>query len=277
MIVQYLVIAAIGLVCGIAIYIAFVRIPTKVQGIEKTLELAGMLPGRNCGACGYPGCFGLAQALTANPDLIRRSPCALMAQDAARMKALGEAIGVSLDPAALTKKAMIHCTGNSAVTYDYAGAQTCKGAAQLLSGNRKCPYACLGLGDCVSVCPENAISIDQEKHIAVIDWNKCIGCGLCVAECAKGIIELVDSKSKIAFQCSYLPLRDITGRERCDFGCTHCQRCFKACESEAIIWNKEKGIPEFDRDKCILCMKCIEECPVHCLAVTVKKEEAVAA
>ncbi len=274
---QILVVTAIGLVCGIAMYTAYIKIPTKVKGIEKTLELAGMLPGRNCGACGYPGCFGMAQALTANPELVRKGPCALMAQDAARMKALAEALGVSLDPSALTKKAMLHCTGNSALSYDYAGAQTCKGAAQLLSGNRKCPYACLGIGDCVEVCPENAISIDPEKHIAVIDWNKCIGCGLCVAACPKGIIELVHSGTKIAYQCSYLPLRNITSRERCEFGCTHCQRCFRACESGAITWNKEKGIPEFDASKCTLCLKCVEECPVHCLVATVKKEEAVAA
>jgi len=32
--------------------------------VDNRLEIVtGMLPGLNCGACGYPGCAGLAQAL----------------------------------------------------------------------------------------------------------------------------------------------------------------------------------------------------------------------
>lgn len=260
-----LVVAAIGLACGVAIYICYILIPTRVQGIDKTLELAGMLPGRNCGACSYPGCFGYAQALIGNPELVKNFACSLCINDAERIARISEALGVSIN--AVQKKALLHCGGNSEEVYSYSGVKTCKGANQLLSGNRKCPYACLGFGDCVTVCPEGAISIDPQKKIAVIDWSKCTGCGLCAKECSKDIIELVSSKAKIGHTCSYYPLRNIPGRERCEFGCTHCMRCFRACESEAIIWNKEKGIPEFDADKCILCLKCIEECPTHCIEV----------
>ena len=73
------------------------------------------------------------------------------------------------------------------VIFDYFGAETCKAAAQFLDGFKKCPFACLGLGDCVRVCPEDAISIDPEKNIAFIDTQKCTGCGLCVA----GVVERV--------------------------------------------------------------------------------------
>jgi ferredoxin len=119
----------------------------------------------------------------------------------------------------------------------------------------------LGLGDCAKVCPQDAISIDPERNIAVVDWEKCIGCGLCLAECPHGLIELVPAGTKVAFKCNYQPLRDIPGREKCESGCIHCRKCFNACEFDAIIWNKEKAIPEFDMDKCVLCMKCIKECP----------------
>jgi Na+-translocating ferredoxin:NAD+ oxidoreductase RNF subunit RnfB len=263
--VPILVITAIGLVCGVAIYICYVFIPTKVKGIDETLNLAGLLPGRNCGACGYPGCFGYAQALIGKPELIKNFACALSINDNERIAKIGEALGLSIDAA--PKKALPHCAGNSEEVYSYSGVNSCRGAAQLLSGNRKCPFACLGLGDCVAVCPEGAISIDPEKKVAVVDWTKCTGCGLCAKECTIGILELVSDKTKIGHTCKYFPLRNIPGRERCEFGCTHCMRCFRACENGAITWNKEKGIPEFDSSKCILCLKCIEECPTKCIEV----------
>ena len=265
MLVPILVVAAIGLACGIAIYICYIVIPTKVKGIDETLNLAGLLPGRNCGACGYPGCFGYAQALIAKPELIRNFACALSINDTERKAKISEALGLTIDAA--SKKSLPHCGGNSEEVYSYSGCTTCKGAAQLLSGNRKCPFACLGYGDCVTVCPEGAISIDPDKKVAVVDWTKCTGCGLCVKECPRAILELVPPTTKIAHKCLYFPMRNIPGRERCEFGCTHCMRCFRACENGAITWNKEKGIPEFDQSKCILCMKCVEECPTKCIEV----------
>lgn len=267
-----LVIAAIGLICGIVIYVAFVKIPTKVQGIEKTEEIASILPGLNCGACGYPGCFGMAQAITKDPELITKGPCAVLLQDAKKVEDIGKALGKTIDAAALDKRALVHCGGDSELIYDYSGIETCKGAAQLLDGYKKCPYACLGLGDCVEVCPYGAMSIDPERMIAVVDWEKCNGCGLCVLECPKKLIELVPAATKIGFRCNYQPLKDIEGRERCDSGCTHCRKCFKSCEYEAIIWHKERAIPEFDIEKCTLCLKCIVECPPNVLEMVALKE-----
>jgi len=166
----------------------------------------------------------------------------------------------------MSKKALIHCNGNSEVIYDYSGVGTCKAAAQLLRGYKKCPYACLGLGDCVEVCPQRAISIKPENSVAVVDTEKCTGCGLCLAECPQNLIELVPAGTKIAFLCNYAPLRDIPGREKCDAGCIHCRKCFKSCEDEAIAWNKERAIPEFDIEKCTLCHKCIDACEQNTLA-----------
>ncbi len=265
-IVSLLVVAAVGLGCGIAIYLCFMFIPTKVKGIDETLNLAGMLPGRNCGACGYPGCFGYAQALIADPQKVKNFACALSINDKERIAKIGEALGLAIDAA--PKKALPHCGGNSEEAYSYSGVATCKGASQLLSGNKKCPYACLGLGDCAAVCPEGAITIDPERHVATVDWNKCTGCGICTKECPRGVIELVPATTKVEHRCLYFPLRNIPGRERCEAGCTHCMRCFRACENGAITWNKEKGIPEFDAEKCVLCMKCVEECPPKCLAIS---------
>lgn len=270
-----IVLTAIGLAAAALIYLVNVVVPRKVQGLEKTEEIAGILPGINCGACGKPGCFAYAQALTKDADVITKSPCAFVLLDNEKLEQLEKALGVTLDASEMNKKALIHCNGNSEFIYNYSGVETCKGAAQLLSGYRKCPYACLGIGDCLVVCPQNAISIQPENGMAVIDPEKCTGCGLCIAECPLNLIELVPAETKIAFLCNYAPLRDIPGREKCDAGCTHCRKCFNICKYEAIAWNKEKAVPEFDIEKCTRCHECIEVCPNHTLAEKIETKAPV--
>ncbi len=250
----------IALACGIIIYLVFVKVPQKVKGLEKTEQINAILPGANCGACGQPGCFAYAQALSQQPELVTRAPCSMTLNDPERVSQLEKALGVTLDASELSKKAVIHCAGDSEIICEYSGAMTCKGAAQLLGGYKRCPYACLGLGDCTAVCPQGAVSTDPEKTVAVIDQSKCTGCGLCVAECPHNLIELVPAGTKIVLLCSYQPLRDIPGREKCEQGCTRCRKCLKACEHEAMEWNKEKGMVEIVQEKCTQCHKCIEAC-----------------
>lgn len=56
-----LVLAGIGFVLGFLIFIVekyfHVEEDTRLQTIQT------LLPGVNCGACGFPGCAGLAQAI----------------------------------------------------------------------------------------------------------------------------------------------------------------------------------------------------------------------
>ena len=47
---------------------------------------------------------------------------------------------------------------------------------------------CNGCGDCVEVCPVDAITI--EANIAVVDKDWCVGCGLCVGHCTLSAIKL---------------------------------------------------------------------------------------
>lgn len=270
-----LVLTGIGCALGALIFVVSKVLPPESDILKRTEEIAEILPGMNCGACGYPGCFAYAQALAANPNTIFDSPCTVTLQDPEKVRLLEQVLGVTLDASAMARKALVRCGGNSEIIYQHCGSETCKGAVQRLRGYKKCPFACLGLGDCVKVCPQDAISLDQEKKVAVVDWEKCTGCGLCVAECPQNIIELVPADTKVALLCSYTPLKNIPGRERCDFGCVHCKKCFRACEYEAITWNEEKLIPEFDAEKCTLCRKCIEECPQNCLAEVTREKVAV--
>ncbi|MBC7333794.1 MAG: 4Fe-4S binding protein [Actinobacteria bacterium] len=264
MLVVIVILTAIGVVCGIIIYVVNRVLPPEDEALKKTEEISNCLPGMNCGACGYPGCFAYAQALAKNPELISESTCATVLQNQEMLEGLGSALGIKLNPS-IGKKALVYCTGDTRVLGDYSGAKSCKAASRYVGGTKKCPYGCLGFGDCVEVCPEGAIHMDKERNIAVIDPEKCNGCGLCVKECPKNIIKLVPANTKIAFLCSYDSLKDIPGREKCDRGCIHCRKCYKACEYEAIVWNKEKAIPEFDIEKCTLCGACVKACPQNTL------------
>ena len=157
--------------------------------------------------------------------------------------------------------AIIHCAGDSEILYDYSGVSTCKGAYQLSSEYRKCPYGCLGLGDCATVCPVDAISIDQQMHIALVDPAKCIGCSLCVQECPHNLIEMIPACMPQYLACNDLAKSNIAGRERCDIGCIHCRLCVKVSENNEVTWNDKLDLPSFDAVKRLPAQTAIEKCP----------------
>lgn len=45
---------------------------------------------------------------------------------------------------------------------------------------------CLACGGCISVCPQDAISMIAEK--ASVDKKKCISCEICIKTCPVGAI-----------------------------------------------------------------------------------------
>ncbi|MBA7508829.1 Na(+)-translocating ferredoxin:NAD(+) oxidoreductase complex subunit B [subsurface metagenome] len=256
-----LILSSIGIICGILIFLANRFLPKEAETLRKAEEISARLPGINCGACGFPGCFAYAQELAKDKNKFFTSTCATVLQEPGMLKGLEKILDIEVDPSKINKKAVVHCYGNSDVIGDYSGIKTCRAATELLDGYKRCPYGCLGFGDCVAVCPNDAISIDKKRKVAVIDPDKCTGCGLCVSKCPKNIIHLVPADTNIVYLCSYESLRNIPGREKCDEGCLHCRKCFKACENGAIIWNEEKAVPEFDFSRCTLCGECIKACP----------------
>ena len=42
---------------------------------------------------------------------------------------------------------------------------------------------CTGCGQCVQVCPFNAISLNPDSGIATVDESLCRGCGTCAGTC----------------------------------------------------------------------------------------------
>ncbi|MCK4570722.1 4Fe-4S dicluster domain-containing protein, partial [Candidatus Bipolaricaulota bacterium] len=126
------------------------------------------------------------------------------------------------------------------------------------AGEKECAYACVGYGDCVAVCPVNAITVDSEKRIAVVDWEACIGCGMCVPSCPRGLIELIPAETPQYLGCNYLASKDIAGRKKCSVGCIHCRICVRSSEQGEVEWNEEKDLPQFSTT---LAAAAIEKCP----------------
>lgn len=47
---------------------------------------------------------------------------------------------------------------------------------------------CMACGKCISICPEDAMSITDQK--SVIDYDRCIGCNFCLEACPDSVINL---------------------------------------------------------------------------------------
>ena len=62
--------ALLGVMLGVASKVFYVELD------EREAKVTEMLPGYNCGGCGYPGCSGLAAALIGKEtDTVSCKPC----------------------------------------------------------------------------------------------------------------------------------------------------------------------------------------------------------
>ena len=162
--------------------------------------------------------------------------------------------------------AVVHCLGDCEHTsekLEYSGIQTCKAVKTLYGGKGKCTFGCLGYGDCMSVCPNNAICI--EKGIAHINTRMCVGCGLCAKTCPQGIIGIVADVERVVVSCSNKEKGALT-RQECSNGCIGCKKCEKTCAHGAI--KVTDNLAAIDYEACVACGDCVTACPVGCLVLS---------
>ena len=101
-----IVVVVIGLIAGLILSVASIVFAVPVN--EKEEALVGVLPGANCGACGFAGCSGYAAALAAGTAEV--GLCSPGGPDVAAECA--EILGVSAG--SMEKKvAIIQCAGTS--------------------------------------------------------------------------------------------------------------------------------------------------------------------
>ena len=244
----------------LAVILYFVAQKFKVYEDPRIDEVEAVLPGVNCGGCGYPGCRGFAEAFV-NADDISTMFCPVggNATSVAAATVLGK---VAVEQAPMI--AVVRCSGSPDYrpkTSSYNGASSCKLATSLYAGDTGCQYGCLGLGDCVVVCDFDAIHIDEETGLPVVDEEKCTACGACITACPKSIIELRKKgpKAKRIFVSCINKDKGGVAKKSCEVACIGCGKCVKVCPFDAIVL--ENFLAYIDYDKCKLCRKCVEVCP----------------
>lgn len=157
MLTSILILTLIGTALGLLLSTASRLLPySEDPMIEK---ITALLPGTQCGQCGYPGCSQAAAALadgSAAPTLCPPGGNAVARQ-------LAELLNRPLQ-------------------------QEPREGLQLPSLARIAPELCIGCTKCLQECPTDAI-VGAPKQLHVVLNEACNGCGACVDACpTEGIL-----------------------------------------------------------------------------------------
>lgn len=256
---------AIGIASAVILY--FVAQKFKVEEDPRIDIVEGLLPGANCGGCGYPGCRGLAEAAVKS-DTLDGIGCPV--GGASTMARIAAALGREVKAQA-PKIAVVRCNGNCTNrprTSEYGGARSCAIEHSLYIGDTACAFGCLGCGDCVTACPFDAIHMNPETLLPEVEDDKCVACGACVKACPRNIIELRNKgpKDRRVFVSCVNKDKGGVARKACKVACIGCGKCVKECPFEAITL--ENNLAYIDYTKCRLCRKCVSVCPTGAIHET---------
>ncbi len=250
---------SIGLLFGIILSILDKKL--KVEEDPRVKKILDILPEINCGACGFSGCKAYAKAAVEKNDLM--GGCKPGGEEV--NKKLAEIVGAD-NNRRVPLKVIALCGakyGEKKISVDYKGPKTCNAANQT-SANIDCKYGCLGFGDCIEVCPVNALSLDNGKII--VDYNLCIGCGKCVEVCPRDILALAEVKDENIYTVACRNPEDtLSTKKVCSTGCIGCALCTKIIKDSPfymeyklakIDYKKIEGRDEAELDKAK------DKCPV---------------
>jgi electron transport complex protein RnfB len=167
MFVATLVLTVIGGLLGLGLGVA-ARVFAVSDEDPLLKEVQALMPGSQCGQCGFPGCSAAASALVEGTAKVTCCPPGGMAL----AQTLAELLGLPMD-----------AEGMAAPQMARIAAERCTGCTRCY---RACPTdaivgangqihtvlkdACTGCGECLSACPEDCISF-APQGVSLGNWH----------------------------------------------------------------------------------------------------------
>jgi electron transport complex protein RnfB len=256
MIAAILSLGCIGMIAAVALGFAAKKFAVEVD--PRELAALEVLPGINCGACGFPGCAGYAKAVIAGSADLNQCPPG-GAEVVAR---LARILGVEATAAA-RQIAVVVCQGDNQraqLKYRYLGLEDCTAAQKIADGPKACPGGCLGLGSCQQACPFGAIEMTADG-LAVISREKCTGCRKCLAVCPRDVIRMTPYESAVHVLCNSHDKGAVV-RKYCQVGCIGCHICQKTVPQAYKIENLLAAVV-YEQDA--EAFEAIAKCPTKCI------------
>ncbi len=228
--------------------------------VERILKL---LPGLNCGACGFSSCRAYAQASVEKPEIFHGCRAAEDKSNTQIAKILGNEKKIGQKEEQVVVCLCGAGEKDKKTSSGYQGLKNCQ-SAHLLGGALDCTYGCLAFGDCQKACPTGAIVIKNKK--VQIEREKCILCGKCQDVCPRNLFAIIPKKDIgnyfVACQNkdTLKEVKDVCGR-----GCIACGVCTKIenspyCLAEnlsRINYEKAKEKEPLEKGK--------NKCPTKCI------------
>lgn len=272
MILSALILTAIGVLSATLLYIVAKRF--HVASDPRIDEVETLLPGANCGGCGFSGCRAFAQSCC-SADSLNGLSCP--GSDAGVMGRIASILHLNAESGRATRKiAVVGCGATCSTRPDiarYDGPASCAAIAAIGSGPTLCSYGCLGKGDCVAVCPFDAISMNASTGLPEVDYARCTGCGLCASRCPRSVISIRPAVRSARF--FYVACSNSVGgamaMKACRSACIACGKCERVCPAGAITLSRSGdssvAIPpaRIDATLCTACGRCEEVCPTHAI------------
>lgn len=250
--------AVLGVIFGIALAVVASRFVVKVD--PKVDQVRETLPGANCGACGFAGCMGYAEAVVGNPDVAPNLCAPGKSPVAEKIARITGKAAAKVDP----RIARVFCQGGRSKSqrkFIYSGVMDCTAAVLAAGGDKSCDFGCLGYATCMRACPFDAITMSDDS-LPLINKEKCTACGKCVAACPKQVIELGLMSKAVVISCHSRD-KGIDVKKKCQVGCIACGICVKTCPVDAI--KIDNNLARIDHSKCITCGLCVKKCPTNAI------------